>query len=716
MLRAFVRLLLRLLYRVEVHGDLLRTDRLLIVSNHESFIDVVLLGAFLPVMPVWFIHTVQARRWFIRPILRFVPHVVVDTTKPWAMKDAISLIEEKRPVLIFPEGRLTETGSLMKIYDGPAFVAARTGATVVPVHIHGAVYSRFSRISGDFPKKLFPRITITIGGPRTIPMPEGPTARVRRHKAVVILRKLMQESAAAAREDTTLFAALLDAIGIYGRRRNILNDMRQQLSYHGLLKSSLALGRLVAKFSRQGEYVGVLMPNVSTTVSLLFGILAMRRVPAVLNFTSGADGMQSACRLANVRTVITSRAFLEQGRLAAAVEALRDVRIVCLEDLRGEFKLRDKLWLIGWALWFPRKAAARGARPEDPAAVLFTSGSEGKPKGVVLSHRSILANTAQIKSVIEFAPKDKFLSALPLFHAFGLTIGMFLPLLNGSRVVLYPSPLHYRLIPEIIYDRDCTVLFATNTFLAHYGKLANPFDFHLLRLVVSGAEKLTDDVRELYFEKFGIRIFEGYGATECSPVVTANTPMACRFGTVGSFLPLVEHRIEPVAGLESGGVLHVRGPNVMLGYLRGDHPGEIEPPRSAFGEGWYNTGDAVATDEDGFVRILGRMKRFAKIAGEMVSLETAERIAGTASPGYEHASITLPEPDRGEMIVLFTTDPALRREQLQQRAREMRLPEIAVPRRIIKVEEFPLLGNGKKDYVTLDRRARELMARPAGKA
>ena len=708
MIRFLVRWLLRLLFRVRVRGAIAPHDKLLIVSNHESLLDGILLGAFLPVRPVWVLHSTIARHWFVRLPMRFLPHLIVDSTHPLAMKAVIGLVEAGRPVLIFPEGRVTNTGTMMKIYEGPAFVAVRTGATVVPVHISGAVYTLFSRMSGDFPRRWFPRITVTIHPPRTVATPEAARSRARHKMGAEALRKIMQEAAFASHEKTSLFPALLDAIAIFGRRRRILEDIREeQVSYGRLLKGSLALGRLVAKLSSEGETVGVLMPNLTTTVSLLYGMFAMRRIPAMLNYTAGPDALNSACRVAGVRLVLTSRTFLEKARLAGVAERLENVRLVYLEDLRAMFGVADKLWLMGWALWFPR-AAARPVRPEEPAVILFTSGSEGKPKGVALSHAAIVANVAQCRAVIEFAPRDKFMSALPLFHSFGLTVGVVLPLASGSRVFLYTSPLHYRVIPELIYDRDCTVLFASSTFLGNYAKYAHPFDFHTLRLVVSGAEKLSEDVRKLYLEKFGIRIQEGYGVTETAPCLSVNTPMAARTGSVGELFPGCEYRIEPVPGIAEGGLLHVRGPNVMLGYLAENQPGAIQPACSIYGEGWHNTGDVATVDEAGFIRIVGRVRRFAKVAGEMVSLEVVERIAAAASPAFEHASAAVAEAGRGEVVVLFTEDPHLRREQLQQAARDLGAPELAVPRRIVALEEIPCLGAGKKDYVRLNQMAREL--------
>jgi acyl-[acyl-carrier-protein]-phospholipid O-acyltransferase/long-chain-fatty-acid--[acyl-carrier-protein] ligase len=710
--RAFLRLLFRLWFRVRVRGTMEPRERLLIVSNHQSLLDGVLIAAVLPVIPIPVLHAAMARRWYVRLGMRLVPHLIVEAAHPLAMKTVISLIEQGKPVLIFPEGRATVTGSMMKIYEGPAFVAAKTGATVVPVHIEGAVYSIFSRAGSQIPRKLFPRITVTIHPPRTIPMPEAASSKVRRHLEAEALRKIMQQTAFDSRERGTLFSALLDAAALHGRRRDILEDIRQQpQTYAQIVRASLALGRLVSRLTSEGEFVGVLLPNVAATVSLLFGLWATRRIPAMLNYTAGAEGLRHACHVAGVRLLITSRAFLERAHLEAVIARLENVHVICLEDLRSRFGLADKLWLLLWATRFPRRTAREG-RPDDPAVIVFTSGSEGRPKGVAISHDALLANLAQIHPVIEFAPSDKFMSALPLFHMFGLTVGVLLPLFGGSRIFLYASPLHYRVIPEIIYDRDCTVLFASSTFLGNYAKYANAYDFRSLRIAVAGAEKLSEDVRKLYIEKFGIRILEGYGVTETAPVLSVNTPMASKNGSVGELFPGVEYRIEPVPGIEHGGLLHVRGPNVMLGYLSAERPGAIEPVRSVYGDGWYNTGDIAWVDEAGFLFILGRLRRFAKVAGEMVSLELVERIADTASPSFEHASAAVREAGRGEAIVLFTGDPGLSREQLQQAARSLGAPELALPRRIVHLKEIPHLGTGKKDYVTLDRLAQE-PAQPA---
>ncbi|PKO46714.1 MAG: bifunctional acyl-ACP--phospholipid O-acyltransferase/long-chain-fatty-acid--ACP ligase [Betaproteobacteria bacterium HGW-Betaproteobacteria-4] len=693
LLRPLLRGLARLLFRVEISAQQanFNHERLLIVANHQSFLDGLLIGLFLPVDPVFVVHTTIAESFFFRILLSQVEYLAVDPTSPMAMKKVIRLIESGRPVVIFPEGRITLTGSLMKVYDGPAFVAAKTGATVVPVRLDGASRSYFSRLSGKHPRTLFPKIRLSILAERHFPMPEGATAKLRRRKSGEAMRRLMQEMIFASRPQQTLFSALCDAADIYGRGRRLLEDVKQiEYSYNDLFKMALMLGRQIERISQPGEKVGLLLPNLVPTIGLIFGLTARKRIPAV-------DAAQ-------IRTVVTSRAFVEQAKLGDKLAGLKGVQLVYLEDVREKIGLGDKLWLMAYALHFPR-AFELLASPEDAAVVLFTSGSEGKPKGVVLPHRAILANVAQICSVIDFSVHDKVLNALPIFHSFGLTAGALLPVLSGASLFLYPSPLHYRVIPELAYDRGCTVLFGTSTFLANYAKFANPYDFYRLRYVVAGAEKLSESVRSQWFEKFGLRIFEGYGATETAPVLAVNTPMAYRTGTVGNLLPGVEHKLIPVPGISGGGILHVRGPNVMAGYLKADNPGVLQPPVSDLGEGWYETGDVVELDDDGFVKIVGRVKRFAKIAGEMVSLEVVEKLATATSPALPHAATSQPDAAKGEALVLFTTDGELTRELLAAKARETGIPELAVPRKIHNVDSLPLLGTGKVDYVTLKRLA-----------
>lgn len=502
----------------------------------------------------------------------------------------------------------------------------------------------------------------------------------------------------------TLFTALVAAVRRFGRHTpgQWEDAMPSSHSYGDLLKMTLALGRMTARLTAPGEHVGVLMPNLVVTIALAIGLSAWRRVPCMLNYSAGVEGMQSACHTARIRTVLTSRAFLEKAGLVEQAQALRDVRLVYLEDLRQSFGPLDKLWLMAYALRWPLRAVPRGD-PEAPAVVLFTSGSEGKPKGVVLSHRALLANVAQVLEIYRFGPEDRIFNCLPVYHSFGLTAGTLLPMVCGARLMLYTTPLHYKAIPGLIRDKACTVLFSTSTFLNHYARNARDDDLLSLKTVVAGAEKLAEPVRQTWRERFGIEVLEGYGATEAAPVLSVNHPDDNRPGSVGRLLPGIDYRIVPVPGIEQGGELHVRGPNLMSGYYRYEAPGQLEPPRSSLGDGWHNTGDVVEMDADGHLRIQGRLKRFAKVAGEMVSLETAEAIARSASPDALHAALAVPDASRGESIVLCTTDPTLTRERLLEVARAHGHAELAVPRKLYVLEQIPLLASGKVDYMGLRR-------------
>jgi acyl-[acyl-carrier-protein]-phospholipid O-acyltransferase / long-chain-fatty-acid--[acyl-carrier-protein] ligase len=337
-----------------------------------------------------------------------------------------------------------------------------------------------------------------------------------------------------------------------------------------------------------------------------------------------------------------------------------------------------------------------------PAVILFTSGSEGVPKAVVLSHDNLIANKYQMAARIDFNPSDIVFNALPIFHSFGLMGGFLLPVLSGVKTVLYPSPLHYRIVPQFIYDCNATILFGTDTFLSGYARMAHPYDFYAMRYIFAGAERVKDETRKVIGDKFGLRILEGYGATETAPVLAVNTPMHFKAGTVGRLLPGIEHRLVPVPGIDAGGILHVRGPNVMTGYYRAENPGQLQPPEN----GWYDTGDIVSLDAQGFVTIAGRAKRFAKIGGEMISLPAVEALATKAAPAFLHAAVSIPDDRKGESIILFTTDAALTVDILLSTARSEGRTELMVPRDIRLLPEIPVLATGKTDYVRLNELAK----------
>jgi acyl-[acyl-carrier-protein]-phospholipid O-acyltransferase/long-chain-fatty-acid--[acyl-carrier-protein] ligase len=716
-------LLLGWLYRVRVIGLEHYADagsRVLIIANHASFLDAVLLTLFLPDRLTFTIDPRIARLWWVRPFLGFVEVVPIDPRMPFSAKALVKRLRGPGKVVIFPEGRITVTGSLMKIYDGPAFVADRSGAVVLPVRIAGTEATPFSLLAGRVRRRWFPRITLTVLPSQRVHASSELRGPARRREAARKLTDLMTAMMFRTTDSRrTIIEALLDARRAQGSRRLVVEDLdRQPLTYGRLLGRVFVMGDILARQTRPAETVGLVLPGAVATLVTFLALHARGRVPAMLNFTAGGDGMLAACRTAGVETVYTSRRFVQEAKLAAAVERLAArTRVRYLEDVEAQVTPGRMLW--GWIRAHVPGVAVRAlvrGRPDDPAVVLFTAGSEGVPKGVALSHENLLANRAQIAATIDFGPTDLVLNTLPLFHAFGLTTGTMLPVLSGVRVFFVPSPLDYRGIPEVAYDIGATILFGTNTFLAGYARLAHPYDFHRVRYVFAGAERLEPETRRTWAEKFGIRILEGYGATETGPVLATNTPMQYRTGTVGRLLPGIDHYLEPVRGLSSGGRLCVRGPNVMLGYLRDDLPGTVEPPRTERGDGWYDTGDFVAIDADGFLTIQGRAKRFAKVGGEMVSLAAVEVLAGRTWPESRHAALALPDPRRGEQIVLLTEATTPRREELLRRAHAEGVGEVHVPKKILAVDAIPLLGAGKIDYVAAGTLAEKEMSASGSRA
>jgi acyl-[acyl-carrier-protein]-phospholipid O-acyltransferase/long-chain-fatty-acid--[acyl-carrier-protein] ligase len=683
--------------------------RAIIAPNHVSFLDAPLIHAIMPDFAFYAIDRGIARRWWVKPFLKFAKVHPIDSTRPLSTRHLINDVKAGNTLVIFPEGRLTTTGGLMKVYDGTAMIADKADAIVVPVRIDGPERSYFGHLSRyQTRKSLFPKTTVTILPPVRLPFDETLRGRARRQAASAALQDIMVNAAVlTANLDQTLFSALIEARRTRDTGRPVIEDsLGTKLSYRKLILGAQVLGRKLAPFAPEGASVGVLLPNSAGVAVTFFALQTIGRVAAMLNFSGGAQNMIYACQAAKVEVVLTSHAFVEKAKLGEAVEKLSAiVKIVYLEDIRATIGFADKIA----GLWQGSKAQSQ-RRPDDPAAILFTSGTEGTPKGVVLSHKNLLANASQCLHRIAVDSQNKVFNVMPVFHSFGLTGGLVMPLIGGASVYLYPSPLHYRLVPELVYWSNSTILFGTDTFLTGYARSAHPYDFHSLRLVVSGAEAVKDRTRQTYMDKFGVRILEGYGVTEAAPVLAINTPLSNKSGTVGRLTPLMEARLEPVPGIEEGGRLFVRGPNVMLGYVRTERPGVLEPPA----EGWHDTGDIVSIDAQGFITIKGRAKRFAKIAGEMISLSAVEALAAELWPSLVTIVVTVPDARKGERLVLLTRDTTLTREAFLRHVKAKGLSELNVPGEILVVDYIPLLGSGKPDYGTATKLAKEkLAARPA---
>jgi len=707
-MRDLLSIIFRAFYRIEVKGlenIAAAGPNAIIALNHVSFLDAALAMSLTDQPPIFAIDHAIAKRWWVKPFLRFGKAVPLDPTKPLSTRTLINAVKAGDSLVIFPEGRLTVTGSLMKVYDGAGLIADKADVMVVPVRIDGLEATPFTRLSREqVRRRWFPKVTVTVLEPVKLTVPPELKGKARRQAAGAALYEIMSDLVfRTTSTDRTLMEAVIEAAEIHGMNRVAVEDpVTGALTYKRVLLGTAILGRKLMPLADEGKAVGVMLPNANGAVVATLGLMSAGRVPAMINFTAGLNNILTACKAAQVTTIVTARGFIEKGKLDALAAALeKHVKLVYLEDVRATIGFAEKIQGM-----FAAKKPLVARKPDDPAVILFTSGSEGTPKGVVLSHRNILANAAQAAARIDFGRTDKVFNVLPVFHSFGLTVGMILPLVSGVRLYLYPSPLHYRTIPELVYGINATILFGTDTFLNGYARAAHPYDFRSLRYILAGAEPVKESTRRTYMEKFGLRILEGYGVTETAPVLAINTPMFNRFGTVGRLMPGMTARLDSVPGVEEGGRLYVKGPNVMLGYLRAENPGVLEPPA----EGWHDTGDIVTIDAEGFVAIKGRAKRFAKIGGEMISLAAVETLAAELWPDALSAVATAPDPRKGERLILVTQKQGAKRADFQTFAKQKGASELMIPADILVVDKVPVLGTGKFDYVGVTNLVREHLA------
>lgn len=697
-MRGLLRVLLRLLFKTRLTGE--REFRLegpsIVLPNHVSFLDAIFLYAYLPGKVCFVVNTAIAEK--ISFVLRWVNHITVDPLNPYSLKKIVGEIKAGKSVVLFPEGRITVTGGLMKVYSGVGFIALKTGAALYPVIFRGPEYSKLSRIQDKVRTRWLPRVTIHVGARTQLAAFRAGSFRLQKKAVSDQILALLQENlfAARQREDAgaNLFDKLLDAGRVHGYGRTAAADVGGTVTYKRAIMASYVLGGRLERILAGEEKAGVMLPNSIGHLVALFALFYLGKTPAILNFSAGAENILDCGETAGIRTIVTSRTFIAKGRFEEPAARLATrFRIVYLEDVRAEVTLADR---IGGLVKYLAKEKAKG----EGKVILFTSGSESKPKGVALSHANILANINQASTVVDYTPRDRMLNALPMFHSFGLTAGTLLPVLNGVEVFLYPTPLHYKIIPEVAYDRNLTLLLGTPTFLAGYAKYAHPYDFYSMRLVLAGGEKLKEEVRQVWLDKFGIRILEGYGTTETAPVLSLNTPLMNKAGTVGRFLPGIEWRLAQVPGIADGGNLLVKGPNVMAGYLLHGR-GFVPAPE------WYDCGDVVSVDGDGFVSIRARLKRFAKISGEMISLDAVEKTAEKCFGTDRNAAVNVPDAKRGEKIILYTMNRDATKQALREFMSGTRQNMLAVPAEIVVVDKLPLLGSGKTDYVALRARALE---------
>ncbi|MDZ7823317.1 MAG: AMP-binding protein [Ahrensia sp.] len=591
------------------------------------------------------------------------------------------------------------------IFASVATAANVLGAVVVPLYLKGARFLASSMTPAEkAPRATFPALSVHALPPLSVAHMVTRSGASRTTPAVALFDRMAVNRFQSADFNVGLFEALVGAAKTYGPNRIILEDtVTGSLTYKRVLVGARVLGKKFQKVSQPREAMGVLLPNANGAIVTFFALQSANRVAAMLNYTAGPKNVVSAITAAAIKTVITSRAFIEKAELQNVVDAIVEngTQIMWLEDVRAGVSAFDKISaLLQW------QKPLEEIDAESAAVILFTSGSEGTPKGVVLSHRNIHANAAQSEARVSISVEDTLFNVLPVFHSFGLTGGTILPLFYGVRLFLYPSPLHYKLILRLRAKSNRPLCLGLILFSNGLARTAKDQDFSSLRFVVAGAEAVKPETAQIYRERFDCLILEGFGMTEAAPVVAVNTKTHSKARSVGRLLPGIDIRLEPVEGIDAGGRMWVSGPNVMLGYMKAENPGVLEP----IGDAWHDSGDIVDVDGNGFVTIKGRVKRFAKIAGEMVSLGAVEMLVQSLWPEDQHAVVSVPDKRKGERIILATTGQNTQKSALIEHGKKSGVTELMVPSDILRFDDgIPVLGSGKIDYVSTKKRVEEVL-------
>ena len=709
LIRFISRIFARVLFGFKIHNaDALKaTGPVLLVPNHASWFDWWIVGMCLQEDWKFVVSSTRAEsHWIFKFVMRNRFTFPIDNASPFAIKEMSNFLKSGGRLVLFAEGRLTETGSLMKLFEGTGFLLEKTNAKIITCYQRNAHRLPYSKHPGW--KKIFPRLTIHFGEPQSTPQSLSNRFDAREAYTQWLREQLMELQ---FRIEMKLGPQdLLTAIASMGRARPksiVLEDVTgQRLNHRMVMVGSEVLSRKFQNLlSPEIERVGLLLPNVNATPITLLALWRLGKVPAILNYSSGVSIMQTCSDLAGVKQIITSQAFLEKAGIDIQPMKKNGIEFIYLEEVRKKISVSTKLSIL-----IKHKCRLGKSQfhipQEKTAVVLFTSGSEGIPKGVELTHKNILSNLRQLLVMVDILDTDSIFNCLPMFHSFGLVVGTLLPLCRGLRTTIFPSPLQYRVIPTAVYNSNSTIFLSTNTFLNGYAKKAHPYDFRNVRYLLAGAEKIQQATSDTWARKFGIRITEAYGVTECSPGISANTKADNRFGSVGRILPDMKWKLEPVDGVKDAGRLFVKGPNVMKGYLN-------KEANEAFQSlnGWYDTGDIVKVDEDGYFWIKGRAKRFAKISGEMVSLTAVEDALAGAFPNHgedcEIAVIAITDEDKGEKLIAVTNEPNLTTSEIRNAVADAGLINLCTPREIHVLKEIPKLGTGKLNHREAQRLVEE---------
>lgn len=727
MIRLCFFLLTHTFYRIEVRGaeNLPRRGPALLVCNHISFADPFLIGACTP----RFIRFLMYRRFYetagIHWLVKLMGAIPIsESDKPWELVASLHVAQDRLRegdlVCIFAEGAITRTGNPLRFRRGFERITRGLTVPLIPVHLDRVWGSIFSFERGRFffkwPRRIPYRVTVSFG----VPLSGDADAFQVRQAVMALSADAFARRGAAQRPLPELF---LDSARRNWRRFAMADSTARRVNFGQALIGALLFRRHVMKQCPEEKMIGVLLPPSVPAALLNFGISLAGRVPVNLNYTASKQAMEEAVKRSGLETIFTTEKLL--SRLGIEKQA----GMVMIEDVVKSFTLRDKLVWAVLARLVPTAVLRRWLIPDDAkldslATVIFSSGSTGTPKGVMLSHRNIVSNLEGVQQTINVNRSDCLLGILPFFHSFGFSIGLWLPAVSGFGVAYHSNPLEARKIGDLCRKFHVTIMISTPTFVWEYVRRCEAEDFASLRVAIVGAEKMKPELADAFREKFHLDLLQGYGCTELSPVVSVENSgysggnqkqIGAKRGTVGHPIPGVAVRIvnpETLTALGPGqeGMLLVKGPSVMVGYL-----GEPEKTRQVMWEdGWYITGDVAQLDEDGFIQITGRLSRFSKIGGEMVSHvqveEALHRALGSFEPRMVVTSIS--DEQKGERFVVLHTELGLSVDELLKRMRDSGLPKLWVPRKenFFPVPALPYLGSGKLDLKQVKETAQRLAA------
>jgi acyl-[acyl-carrier-protein]-phospholipid O-acyltransferase / long-chain-fatty-acid--[acyl-carrier-protein] ligase len=707
------------LYRIRIVGqeNIPLQGPALLVSNHVSFVDALLIGASIPRFIRFMLHREYYDIRWLNWLFRLMKSIPVSASNRrdivHALQSARQELEHGQVVCIFAEGGISRIGHLLPFKRGFEKIVHGTDFPIIPVHLDQLWGSIFSFKEGRFfwkrPKLLPYPVTVSFGAP----LPSTATVQE--------VRQAVLELESRAFEYRRGTYGLLHARFIRTAKRRwssfcMADTTGTELSFGKTLIGSMLLSRWLRKHATNDSMVGLVLPASAGGALANIAVFLAGKIPVNLNFTAGQEAMNTAIRQCGIKTILTSRVFLSKANVSEMPG------MVFLEEIRQSFTSTHKLLALLSAFFLPSRALehhySKNQKTRDLATVIFSSGSTGTPKGVMLSHHNILANIESVCQVIHFSPDDRIMGVLPFFHSFGFSISLWLPLIVGFAAVYHPNPVDAKTIGETVEKYQATFLISTPTFYAGYMRRCTLEEFATLRYAVAGAEKLREQIRKAFTDKYRLDLLEGYGCTELAPVVSVNLPDVIdapepqtghKPGTVGHPIPGVAVKIiDPDTGhsLSSGqqGLLIARGPNVMLGYL-----GDPDLTKQVLRDGWYVTGDIASLDEDGFITITDRISRFSKIGGEMVPHMKIEEVVNTIIGEAASAVTALPDEQRGEKLIAFYARNGMSVDELWERLNRSDLPKLWIPKRenIHCIDSIPLLGSGKVDLKNVKRLAVE---------